>query len=379
MRLKRKKSVNLFPQFQCLTVNSLYLVYERLNFQSSNTRMHRTYSLRNQRAPTAAELQAPPPPPSSTKSKFFGKASIASSFRKNAAGNFGPELARKLSQLVKTEKGVLRAMEVVASERREAAKQLSLWGADNDDDVSDVTDKLGVLIYELGELQDQFIDKYDQYRVTLKSIRNIEASVQPSRDRKEKITDEIAHLKYKDPQSTKIPVLEQELVRAEAESLVAEAQLSNITREKLKAAYSYMFDSLRELSEKFALIAGYGKALLELLDDSPVTPGEARPAYDGYEASRQIIMDAESALESWTLDMAAVKPTLSFHQTVDDVYEDEDGEEEEEPEIQNGDIPGQVVEEEEVEWTTEVPVDDEAHEADHHVSQNGHTSGSENI
>ena len=165
----------------------------------------------------------------------------------------------------------------------------SLWGADNDDDVSDVTDKLGVLIYELGELQDQFIDKYDQYRVTLKSIRNIEASVQPSRDRKEKITDEIAHLKYKDPQSTKIPVLEQELVRAEAESLVAEAQLSNITREKLKAAYSYMFDSLRELSEKFALIAGYGKALLELLDDSPVTPGEARPAYDGYEASRQII------------------------------------------------------------------------------------------
>ncbi|CAI4811185.1 ANL_collapsed_G0056730.mRNA.1.CDS.1 [Saccharomyces cerevisiae] len=342
--------------------------------------MHRTYSLRNQRAPTAAELQAPPPPPSSTKSKFFGKASIASSFRKNAAGNFGPELARKLSQLVKTEKGVLRAMEVVASERREAAKQLSLWGADNDDDVSDVTDKLGVLIYELGELQDQFIDKYDQYRVTLKSIRNIEASVQPSRDRKEKITDEIAHLKYKDPQSTKIPVLEQELVRAEAESLVAEAQLSNITREKLKAAYSYMFDSLRELSEKFALIAGYGKALLELLDDSPVTPGEARPAYDGYEASRQIIMDAESALESWTLDMAAVKPTLSFHQTVDDVYEDEDGEEEEEePEIQNGDVPGQVVEEEEVEWTTEVPVDDEAHEADHHVSQNGHTSGSENI
>ena len=165
--------------------------------------MHRTYSLRNQRAPTAAELQAPPPPPSSTKSKFFGKASIASSFRKNAAGNFGPELARKLSQLVKTEKGVLRAMEVVASERREAAKQLSLWGADNDDDVSDVTDKLGVLIYELGELQDQFIDKYDQYRVTLKSIRNIEASVQPSRDRKEKITDEIAHLKYKDPHQQK--------------------------------------------------------------------------------------------------------------------------------------------------------------------------------
>lgn len=294
--------------------------------------MHKTYSLRNARAPTAAEIQAPPPPTSSTRSKFFGRASLASTFRKNAAGSFGPELSRKLSQLVKTEKGVLRAMEVVANERRAAARQLSLWGSENDDDVSDVTDKLGVLLFELGELQDQFIDKYDQYRVTMKSIRNIEASVQPSRDRKDKITDDIAHLKYKDPSSTKIPVLEQELVRAEAESLVAEAQLSNITREKLKAAYNYQFDSVRELSEKFALIAGYGKALLELLDDSPVTPGEARAAYDGYDASRQIIMDCEAALEAWTLDVAAVKANLSFHQTVDDVYDELDDEENEQEE-----------------------------------------------
>jgi hypothetical protein len=40
-----------------------------------------------------------------------------------------------------------------------------------------------VLIYEIGELEDQFVDRYDQYRLTIKSIRNIEASVQPSRDR----------------------------------------------------------------------------------------------------------------------------------------------------------------------------------------------------
>lgn len=208
----------------------------------------------------------------------------------------------------------MRAVELTARERRETAKQLSLWGEENDEDVSDVTDKLGVLIYEIGELEDQFIDKYDQYRITLKTIRNIEASVQPSRDRKQKITDEIAHLKYKDPQSPKISVLEQELVRAEAESLVAEAQLSNITREKLKAAFNYQFDAIRELAEKYALIAGYGKALLELLDDSAVTPGETRAAYDGYEASKQIIIDAENALGSWTLDSAAVKPTLSLHQ-----------------------------------------------------------------
>ena len=210
----------------------------------------------------------------------------------------------------------------------EVAQQLSIWGEACDDDVSDVTDKLGVLLYEIGELEDQYVDRYDQYRVTIKSIRNIEASgihiylhalnlltngclVQPSRDRKQKITDQIAQLKYKEPNSPKIVVLEQELVRAEAESLVAEAQLSNITREKLKAAFTYQFDALREHCEKVAIIAGYGKHLLELIDDTPVTPGETRAAYDGYEASKAIIQDCEDALTNWVDSKAAVKSSLS--------------------------------------------------------------------
>lgn len=106
-------------------------------------------------------------------------------------------------------------------------------------------------------------------------------------------------------------MLEQELVRAEAESLVAEAQLSNITREKLKAAYTYQFDALREHCEKLAIIAGYGKHLLELVDDTPVTPGETRAAYDGYEASKAIIQDCEDALTNWVTANAAVSSKLS--------------------------------------------------------------------
>ncbi|KAG8163555.1 hypothetical protein KVR01_006852 [Diaporthe batatas] len=219
--------------------------------------------------------------------------------------------SRLTRRLVKMEKNVMRSLETVAKERMEVAQQLSIWGEACDEDVSDVTDKLGVLIYEIGELEDQYVDRYDQYRVTIKSIRNIEASVQPSRDRKQKITDQIAQLKYKEPNSPKIVVLEQELVRAEAESLVAEAQLSNITREKIKAAYTYQFDALREHCEKVAIIAGYGKHLLELIDDTPVTPGETRAAYDGYEASKAIIQDCEDALTNWVTQKAAVSSKLS--------------------------------------------------------------------
>ena len=275
--------------------------------------MHRTYSMRQSRAPTASQVENPPPPLSTTKTnRWLGKGGLAGhAFRKNTAGAFGPDLARKLSQLVKMEKNVMRSMELVARERMETAQQLSIWGEACDEDVSDVTDKLGVLLYEIGELEDLFVDRYDQYRVTIKSIRNIEASVQPSRDRKQKITDEIAKLKYKDPNSPRIVVLEQELVRAEAESLVAEAQLSNITREKLKGAFQYQFDALREHCEKVAVIAGYGKHLLDLVDDTPVTPGETRQAYDGYDASKAIIQDCEDALTNWVSSKAVVKSNLS--------------------------------------------------------------------
>jgi hypothetical protein len=39
--------------------------------------MHRTYSMRQSRAPTASQIQSPPPPSSSTKAgRFFGKANI---------------------------------------------------------------------------------------------------------------------------------------------------------------------------------------------------------------------------------------------------------------------------------------------------------------
>lgn len=274
--------------------------------------MHRTYSMRATRAPTASQIQNPPPPPSSTKSgRLFGRGGFGHALRRNAAGAFGPDLSKKLAQLVKMEKNVMRSIEMVAKERMEVAQQLSIWGEACDEDVSDVTDKLGVLLYEIGELEDQYVDRYDQYRVTMKSIRNIEASVQPSRDRKQKITDQIAQLKYKEPNSPRIVVLEQELVRAEAESLVAEAQLSNITREKIKAAYTYQFDALREHSEKVAIIAGYGKHLLELIDDTPVTPGETRAAYDGYEASKAIIQDCEDSLTNWVTQNAAVSARLS--------------------------------------------------------------------
>lgn len=123
----------------------------------------------------------------------------------------------------------MSAHEAAGRERVAIATQLSEWGEQTGDEaLSDVSDKVGVVVSEMGEQEDAYAHALDDARAALKQVRNTEKSVQPSRDGKRKIADEIARLKSKEPESTRLVTLEQELVRAEAENLVAEAQLTNI-------------------------------------------------------------------------------------------------------------------------------------------------------
>jgi hypothetical protein len=93
--------------------------------------------------------------------------------------------------------------------------------------------------------------------------------------------------------------LEQELVRAEAQSLVAEAQLTNITRQKFKEAYDIHTAAVIERAEKQILLATQARQLINLLDDTPIVPGEERPVYTNAETARQTLNDAEEGLRAW--------------------------------------------------------------------------------
>ena len=148
-------------------------------------------------------------------------------------------MSKKLYKLIKSENHLISNYEAAGKERLSIATQLSDWGeSTNDDAISDISDKVGVLLSEIGEQEDLYAHNIDDSRAILKAIRNTEKSVQPSRDHKSKLMDEIAKLKVKEPASAKLVTLEQELVRAEAENLVAEAQLTNIVRSTLLLSYS---------------------------------------------------------------------------------------------------------------------------------------------
>ena len=60
-------------------------------------------------------------------------------FRKNTAGAFGPDLAKKLSQLVKMEKNLMRTMELMGKERMEVAVRDTHWASIRDSDVQIAT------------------------------------------------------------------------------------------------------------------------------------------------------------------------------------------------------------------------------------------------
>ncbi|PQE27454.1 Sphingolipid long chain base-responsive LSP1 protein [Rutstroemia sp. NJR-2017a BVV2] len=219
-----------------------------------------------------------------------------------------PELSRKLHRLIKTENALISAYISASRERVSLGTQLSEWGeATNDAEISDISDKLGVLLSELGEQEDLYAHNLDDSRGILKAIRNTEKSVQPSRDHKQKLMDEIAKLKVKEPESARLVTLEQELVRAEAENLVAEAQLSNVTRKKMKEAYNAEFLATIERAEKQILLANHGRRILHLLDDTPIVPGHARPEYAHAEAARGVLNDAEDDLREWQLDLEDVE------------------------------------------------------------------------
>lgn len=253
---------------------------------------HRTLSTRSKQPP--ARSSPSPAPPLRRKVSLF--ASLRASTR--------PDLSRRLFRLIKSEKHVITAHNTAAHERQCIATQLSEWGESTGDDaVSELSDKLGVILAEIGGLEEGFAANLENCRTVLKTIRNTESSVGPSRENRARILEDIRRLEYKEPNSPRLAILEQELVRAEAENLVAEAQLTNITRSKLKEAYVRHLSAVVERAEKQAILARHGRRLLELLNDEPVVPGDVHEPFEREGEARQILNDAEQELRQWTSDI----------------------------------------------------------------------------
>ncbi|KAL5334234.1 Eisosome component PIL1-domain-containing protein [Aspergillus crustosus] len=219
-----------------------------------------------------------------------------------------PQLSKKMNRVIKSENAAISAHESAARQRMSIAAQLSEWGETTEDDaISDISDKMGVLMAEMGEQEDTFAQNLEEYRTVLKHIRDTESSVQPTRDQRAKIADDIQKIKLKEPNSHKIETMEQELVRAEAQNLVAEAQLTNVTRQRFKEAYGAHLAAVIERGEKQVLLARHARRLLNCLDDTSVIPGDEPKEYQHSDEAKQIIEEAERELHAWENNMEPIE------------------------------------------------------------------------
>lgn len=79
------------------------------------------------------------------------------------------------------------------------------------------------------------------------------------------------------------------------------------TRQKLKEAYDLHFAATIERAEKQIMLARHGRRLLNLLDDTPIVPGDTRPEFEHAHQARQVLNDAEEDLREWTPNLEPVR------------------------------------------------------------------------
>ena len=71
------------------------------------------------------------------------------------------------------------------------------------------------------------------------------------------------------------------------------------TRQKFKEAYDLYSAATIERAEKQLVLAKQARRLLNLLDDTPIVPGDSHAAFDGVETARHVLNDAEDELRAW--------------------------------------------------------------------------------
>lgn len=84
------------------------------------------------------------------------------------------------------------------------------------------------------------------------------------------------------------------------------------TRQKFKESYDLHLAATIERAEKQILLANQARRLVSLLDDTPLVPGDARPAFEGEPEARQILADAEDELRAWKPSYAPI-PSQAGH------------------------------------------------------------------
>ncbi|KAI9283995.1 Eisosome component PIL1-domain-containing protein [Umbelopsis sp. AD052] len=149
------------------------------------------------------------------------------------------------------------------------------------------------------QIEQEFAAKYQKYRHALKSIREKESTLTESREKKRALQARIAALQKSSPRAGKIKEFQHELESLVNDTRGQEAEIGDFKRFALREAFYLRFNAMAEYAEKTALLAGFGKYIVDLVDIEPTAPGENRKPYSNGQQSAIILADALNAVNDW--------------------------------------------------------------------------------
>ncbi|CAO3589284.1 unnamed protein product [Absidia cylindrospora] len=218
------------------------------------------------------------------------------------------------------ERNNLATMRTLAYQQSETNKVFQQWTKEellndkdeNGRDIEDIGDKLVKLLEKQTEIEQQYAAKHQQYRHAIKSIRDREDRLSDIREKKRTLSSRITNLTNSSPKSPKLRELQKELNSLDRDTHDIELEMGDFKRFALKEAFYLRFNAMNEYAEKTAIIAGFGKYIVDLLDiaPTPATEPTRRPYEKGIDAA-MIFADAMNALENWQPDEGDVRPTIA--------------------------------------------------------------------
>lgn len=138
------------------------------------------------------------------------------------------------------------------------------------------------------EIEKQYTERYQLYRRAIKSLRDKERDLAELREKKDTLEERIQHLQKSNTKHKKLPELLKELAGLDLDQKETEA--NEFKRFIMKEAFYLRFNALQEYAEKTALIASYGKYIVDLLDDQKHASSNCD----------MILTDALLTVDAWT-------------------------------------------------------------------------------
>ncbi|KAG2178851.1 hypothetical protein INT43_001697 [Umbelopsis isabellina] len=221
------------------------------------------------------------------------------------------EETKDISMWIFQERNILAETKTLAYEHGEANKLMYKWAKEEGQDLEDIGAKLSKLLNKQTEIEQEFAAKYQKYRHALKSIRERENSMTEVREKKKALQARIAALEKSSPKSSKLKEFQHELTSLDNDTRNREADIADFKRFALREAFYLRFNAMAEYAEKSALLAGFGKYIVDLIDIEPTDAQQGRKPYASGTESAMILADTLNAVNNWKPSNQDFRPTLA--------------------------------------------------------------------